>query len=136
MAEAIARQLLQENNITEIKVSSMGVEALVDSPAAANAIKALAEINIDLTSHQARYITLQELSDAEIILCMDRYHLNFLKGIFPQLAYKCFLLTDYPKPKWWKKDITDPYQQDLDAFRLSRDIIMREVTRIITTLSQ
>lgn len=130
MAEAIARQRIEEQGL-DLKVSSMGVEALVDCPADNNAIAVLAEIAIDLTPHRARYLALQELSDAELILCMDRYHLSFIKGMFPQLAYKCFLMTDYPKAKWWKKDITDPYRQSLAKFKQSRDIISANVTRIL-----
>ncbi len=134
MAEAIARQIITKQGL-DVKVSSMGVEGLVDSSADDNAIAALAEIEIDFTAHRARYLVSQELSDAELILCMDRYHLSFIKGMFPQLAYKCFLLTDYPKPKWWKKDITDPYRQGLDKFRKSRDIISANVTRILAEIA-
>jgi protein-tyrosine-phosphatase len=134
MAEAILRQMITEQGLS-LKVSSMGVEALVDSPADENAIAVLAEINIDLTPHRARYLALQELSDAELILCMDRYHLSFVKGMFPQLAYKCFLLTDYPKAKWWKRDIADPYRQSRDKFRKSRDIISANITRILAEVA-
>jgi protein-tyrosine-phosphatase len=131
MAEAIARHVVQEKGITGLKFSSMGVEALIQSPADENAIAALEEINIDLTQHRGRYLVFKELSEAEIILCMDRYHLSFIKGMFPQLAYKCYLLTDYPKPRWIKKDITDPYCKSLEKFRQSRDIISENVTRIL-----
>ncbi len=104
---------------------------MVDCPAADNAIAALAELNIDFSLHRARYLIPGELSDAELIFCMDRYHLSFIKGMFPQLGYKCLLLTDYPKSRGVKRDIADPYRQDLDKFRKSRDIILDNVTRIL-----
>ncbi len=133
MAEALARQMCKEDR-PEIEFSSMGTDALVGEPADDKAIQVLAELGIDLSRHRARYLVAQELSDAELILCMDRYHLTFINAMFPQLAYKTFLLNDYPEKRWFRHSIADPYKRSLGKFRKSRDTIKLALERLLKTL--
>ncbi len=132
LAEVIARDL--SGNGSQLTFSSMGTNALVGNKADQKAIDVAAENGVDLSKHIARQLNIQELTNAEHIFCMDRSHLQFVKSLSPMIAEKTTLLTDYPKPRIFKKDVDDPYRKSISKFRKSRDLITKELKKIIPLL--
>lgn len=132
MAEAIANSMVDGNH--RITFSSMGTNACVGMGAAKSAVAVCEEIGVDLSRHKARQLDIQELQKAERIFCMDRGHLQYLMSLSPAIAEKSVLLTDYPKARLFKKDIWDPFKMPISKFRKNRDLIKKELERIIPQL--
>ncbi len=132
MAEGLARQLC--DNDSHKTFTSMGVRAMVDSPADSKAIEVCKEIGVDISGHIARQLTIDELMDAEKIFCMDRGHLQFVSSLSPVLEDKCHLLLEYPKKKIFTKEVWDPYKMSLRKFRKNRDLINKQLKLIISSL--
>lgn len=132
MAEAIANSMVDGNH--RITFTSMGTNACVGMKAAESAISVCEEIGVDLSAHKARQLDIKELQNAERIFCMDRGHLQFVSSLSPSIAEKTTLLTDYPKARLFKKDIWDPFKMSISKFRKNRDLIKKELERIIPQL--
>jgi len=71
MAEAIARDLLQEQGLDDrVTVVSAGIAAYPGQPATPEAVAALEKQGIDLSGHRARLLTPQMIKEADLILTM------------------------------------------------------------------
>lgn len=93
-------------------IESAGLGALVDKPMDATALKILEENHVDGREHRARQITSTMLRDADLILAMEREHVNSLMRMAPEASGKVMLLD-----RWMAGvDIPDPYRQSREAF--------------------
>ncbi len=125
MAEALARLQSEERRIA-VEARSCGVRALAGEPAAANAVRAISELDGDLSAHRAQDAT-QELVDwADRILVMELAHASSLREQFPSSDGKVQLLGTYGGTM----EIADPYGRWIFAFRRSRD----EISHCVETL--
>ncbi len=109
MAEGIAEMLLGH----KYQVKSCGLSASSGDPASENAVTAMQEIDIDISSHRSRQITFYDIESADIIVALSNSHFNYLSQI-PETNDKLRLLGN---------GISDPYMQDLDVYRKCRDEI-------------
>lgn len=95
-----------------IEVSSAGLGALVDHAVDATAQQLLLEHGLDGTGHRARQISRSILSQADLVLTMERKHVRRITEIAPEASGKTFLLG-----KWQQdREIADPYRQHRAAF--------------------
>lgn len=100
MAEGLARQVLaQQQGIREqdleahgLKVISAGAFASAGAPASAEAVEALGQMNVDISSHRSRPLTPELIHQADVIFCMTQAHRQFIIDIFPGAADKTMLL--------------------------------------------
>lgn len=106
VAEKLLLELLPDHDI-----SSAGLGALVgyDIDQEARAAAAAAGYVFDL--HRARQFTAEIGRRADLILVMERRHLDDLKRQSPQLAGRAMLMTHWDGGS----DITDPYLRGADA---------------------
>jgi len=96
MAAYLLRKLLIEHNILNVKVDSAGTMLLKNHPANKFCQQACQELfEVDLSSHRSQGLTLEVLKAADLVLCMTNSHLRIIKGVFPDLQHKCFLLKGY-----------------------------------------
>lgn len=126
MAEAYLRQRLARSEMAHVVVASAGTLGIDGVPAAAEAVEALAEIDIDLAPHRSRGITSADLRSSEVVLAMDRDHLDFLAWRYPQGRDRRYLLRAFehgPDPSPDAPDLDDPVGRPLAAFREQRDLI-------------
>ena len=133
MAEGIARVLAKAHE--GLIFSSMGIQALEENLADPKAIEVCAEIGVDITSHRARQLVVKELLSAEHIFCMDQVHLEFVQSLAPSMDECSSLLTDFPTPRLFKKEIADPHGYSVRHFRRCRNRLTKEIERILTALS-
>lgn len=131
MAEGIARHFNKKKDVT---FSSMGVGSRAGMPADPFAISVCQEKGIDISTHLSRELNMQELMKAEKIFCMDRGHLEYLKSLSLQISDKLVLLTDFPNKKMFSQDIPDPYTKSVGVFRKNRDMIIKNLERILPLL--
>src|SRR5690606_35529955 len=68
MAEAMARRIIAERDITDIEVGSAGTAAWVDAPASDGALLVCLEHEVDLSRHHARLLTEELVRSHDLIL--------------------------------------------------------------------
>ena len=111
MAEIIAKDLFKKAGL-DIKVCSAGVSAFSGQAASKNAVQAMFENGLDLSSHAAKSAANELLFDAKLILTMTRGHLAFELESYPNV--KAYTLGDYAKSG---KDVSDPFGGDIEVYR-------------------
>lgn len=93
-------------------IGSAGLAALVDQSIDPTAGAILAEHGIDSSAHRARQVTREMLQQTDLVLAMERKHLEQLRLVAPEATGKAFLLD-----KWIaSRDIPDPYRQGRGEF--------------------
>lgn len=132
MAEAILRDILEKSNNLDIKVKSAGVYALPNSSASKNAIIALNELDIDLSSHKATLLTQKEIEEADLILTMTGNHKDLVLRLSPESKDKVYCLNEFALDEI--KDIYDPFGGDIYVYRESREEIRFSIEKMIEKL--
>lgn len=119
MAEALARDLAAKKGLAEkVTFMSAGTAARQGSPAADNAVRALREIDIDLSKHQAKPVNAELLQKADLILAMTRDHKHQLAQFYPEVADKLFTLHEYAAgDENGELDVADPFGQSLEVYK-------------------
>jgi len=109
MAEALLRQALQDMN--DVTVSSAGLGALVDYPAAEHAEVLMAERGLDISGHVARQLTPDLIHASDLILVMESRHKRAIDDEDATARGKVYRLCE-----WRDKDIPDPFRQPRESF--------------------
>ena len=109
MAEALLRQALQD--MRDVSVSSAGLGALVDYPAAEHAEVLMAERGLDISGHKARQLTPDLIYASDLILVMESRHKRAIDEEDATASGKVYRLCE-----WRDKDIPDPFQQPRESF--------------------
>lgn len=107
IAERILRDFFPEKEI-----DSAGLGALVGKPADASAINVAEKNGISLQGHKGRQFTSEMGRRYQLILVMERMHLEQVSNIAPELRGKTMLLGHWNG----NKDIPDPYKKSDEAF--------------------
>ena len=94
MAEALLRERLQEENL-KIEVVSAGLSALEGERAAAQSVKALEKIGVDLKKHRSKVVTPEIMEKTKLILTMTRGHKEQLLEMMPEIAEKIYTLKEF-----------------------------------------
>lgn len=104
------------------RAASAGTQALAGQPASPDAIRALAEIQIDLRPHRSRLLSLPAIEGATLIVPMTRLHRDTLLLWHPAARDKIFLLRHFDS-RARDEDLDDPIGGTLDTYRACRDAI-------------
>ncbi|MEZ8105267.1 low molecular weight phosphotyrosine protein phosphatase [Vibrionales bacterium C3R12] len=102
--------------LADKKVASAGIAAeksrLVGKPADAMAIQVAAGHGVDVENHQSQQLTSQLCAQYDLILVMERGHMEALTSIAPEARGKTMLFGQWIG----QQDIPDPYRQSKEAF--------------------
>ena len=101
VAEAALRARLPN-----IEVRSAGMHALVGREIDPDSQQAAVQLGIPLAKHSARQFDFGIGREADLILVMDRGHLDEIRRKFPEFTGKSFLLRHH----FETKDVPDPYR--------------------------
>ncbi|ROV62399.1 low molecular weight phosphotyrosine protein phosphatase [Vibrio ponticus] len=116
--ERVLQQLLPEKH-----VASAGIAAeksgLVGKPADKTATLLAEEHGVDLGSHQAQQLTSALCAQYDLILVMEKGHIEALTSIAPEARGKTMLFGQWIG----QKDIPDPYRQSREAFEFAYQLI-------------
>ncbi|HBE9080892.1 protein tyrosine phosphatase [Serratia fonticola] len=94
------------------KVGSAGLGALVDKPADAMAIEVAAQHALSLEGHQARQLTSSMCREYDLILVMEKKHIDAVCRVAPEARGKIMLYGHWVE----QREIADPYRQSREAF--------------------
>lgn len=109
MAEALLREALKD--MSDVSVSSAGLGALVDYPAAEHAEVLMAERGLDISGHTARQLTPHLINASDLILVMESRHKRAIDAAHSTARGKVYRLCE-----WRDNDIPDPFRQPREAF--------------------
>lgn len=116
MAEGLLKQ--QAVGHEGVRIHSAGLGALVGSAADPEALTQMAQRGVDIAQHRARQISLEIVRDVDLILVMEKPHLQHLHAQFPVTRGKVHLLG-----KWNEREIPDPYRKSPEFFANTAKLI-------------
>ncbi|BCT96469.1 protein-tyrosine-phosphatase [Lysobacter helvus] len=117
MAEIVLRHHLGGGD--HVRVESAGLAALVGNPIDPLAQRVLEANGLSGTEHVARQVTAAMIGTADLVLAMQKRHLDAIHAISPQARGKTFLMG-----RWsGNTEVSDPYGKTQPVFEASyRDI--------------
>ncbi|MFM2579412.1 low molecular weight protein-tyrosine-phosphatase [Vibrio fortis] len=105
------------------QVASAGIAAeksgLIGKPADETAILIAAENGVDVEGHQSQQVTPQLCAQYDLILVMEKGHMEALTHISPEARGKTMLFGQWIG----QQDIPDPYRQSREAFEHAYKLI-------------
>lgn len=134
MAEGLLRHKWAASGREDLIVTSMGVSGLDNDPATDFAKAVCLEHGFDISRHRSRSIAGDELKAADLILCMEPVHREFVKTFFPWYQNKIFLLGAWPEKETRKSGIEDPVGGSLEMYRKTFSVIETHIDRILPLL--
>ncbi|WP_261817986.1 arsenate reductase/protein-tyrosine-phosphatase family protein [Vibrio gallicus] len=111
------------------QVTSAGLGALVDKPADDNSVKVSKVHGIDLSAHKARQITADMIAENDLILVMEKRHIDAITKLAPAARGKTMLYGH-----WLNKEIPDPYKKSYEAFEHVYDLVDKSAKEWINRL--
>ncbi|WNW09653.1 low molecular weight protein-tyrosine-phosphatase [Pseudomonas sp. DTU_2021_1001937_2_SI_NGA_ILE_001] len=120
MAEAILRQRLAGSRIS---IRSAGLRALAGAPMHELAQAVLHDHGMPSPGHQSRQLDRPMLRRAQLVLAMERTHLDRLLHLAPEIRGKAFLISQWQHPS----EVADPYRQPRAAFEQAYQLLWRSV---------
>lgn len=115
MAEAIGKHYAELHNLN-FQISSAGIYAAEGDKASNNAVKAMGESGIDVSSHRAKLLSYEMLKGSDLVLVMTRGHRSSILSMYPEFEGKVFTLSQYIGEE---TDIVDPFGGSLETYRAS-----------------
>jgi protein-tyrosine phosphatase len=116
----------------ELAVRSAGFIAGAGNPADPAALRVAARFGVDLASHEARRLAVEDVDWADLILAMEGDHAARLAQLWPTGRSKTRLLGDFlPSPPF---TIRDPWGQGEDVFVRTFESIQAAVEQLSAKL--
>ncbi len=122
------KELKKEN---EYLIDSCGTYASTGEKATNNAIRAIKEYNVDLTSHRAKNIRDVDIENYDLILCLTIAHKRAVLSMFPKLKGKVYTLKEYVQTDNKYIDIDDPWGLDIDVYKDCAKDIVQNVDKLL-----
>jgi protein-tyrosine phosphatase len=103
-----------------IELCSAGIIAVVGNPMDATVLQLLSENGVDGTPHRAHQLTPSMLLQADLVLGMEKHHVDKIVQLAPEARGKVYLLD-----KWQgERDVPDPYGQPRSVFERVHEMIV------------
>jgi protein-tyrosine phosphatase len=118
--EGVLKQLLSEKHIASAGIAAEK-SGLVGKPADKTATELAAEHGVDIKAHQAQQLTSELCAQYDLILVMEKGHIEALTSIAPEARGKTMLFGQW----LGQKDIPDPYRQSREAFEYAYQLIQQ-----------
>ena len=142
MAEELADDAAGRSpHFKDIEFGSAGTFACEGTPASPPAIEVMEEIGLDISRHKARQFTKELAQWADIILAMEAKHIEEMEAMAPDEEGKMHTLLGftngidgYPGEEGY--DITDPYRDPIEDYRVTRDQIKEAVDKALDKLAE
>src|SRR5436190_8211748 len=135
MAEGLFRHAVRGRG--DYRVVSAGVGAVDGQPPSAHGVRALKELNIDISRHRSRMLTSELVNQADYIFGMTHGHVDAVTLLYPQAAEKTFLLREFDETlDIFEKDISDPIGGSYEVYTACRDQIEQGIVSLLNFIEQ
>jgi len=128
MGEVIFQEKVVQKNMKYV-ISSAGIGALIGRAADPKAVYVMNSRGLDLTQHHARQLTSSMVQKHDLVLVMEKAHIEAVLEIAPFSRGRVHCLG-----KWGVGNISDPYRKDLKFFKRSNNLIDKGVESWIDRL--
>lgn len=135
---------------------SAGTGAVVGSGVAPHIDRELASRGVDFSDHKARQIKKKDLEEAALVLVMEKEHLDWLVGEWPQYRTKVHLLgqmarlrqqagrrvdpiafmLQHEQEPTYEDRIEDPYRKGAEAAKVAVERIEHDLSAVIPWLGK
>ncbi|MBN2684340.1 MAG: low molecular weight protein arginine phosphatase [Pontiellaceae bacterium] len=112
------------------EAASAGTFAMPGSPASENAVAAMKELGIDISTHRSQPLTPELVNRVDLIITMTAGHRAQLLGVFPEVEERVFLINAFGTSKV-PADVSDPFGGSLREYIHIRDEIDRALSDLI-----
>jgi protein-tyrosine-phosphatase len=126
MAAAMLKALLTPEEAGDWRVESAGTWAQNGLPASRVAQRVMRTRGLDISNHRTRCVSAELLGEFDVILVMERNHLEALQAEFPALRGHMHLLSELAGGMW---DITDPVDESFDAVEETAALLQAVLAR-------
>ena len=135
MAEGMLRKMLQEKKI-EAEIYSCGIYAETGDEPTYNAIDAMKDYDVNITSHKATNIRDSKIKEMDIILCATNSHKQNVLYLYPELKGKVYTMKEYAgiDKDGQDLDIKDPWGYDLNVYKHCAKEIQECLEKIVEKL--
>lgn len=141
-AEAVLRHLAAETELSDgspfsehLEISSAGTGPWhVDEPMDPRTAASLRSRRVREHHHRARQVDPAWSSDVDVFVCLDRRHLEVLRGLLPDAADRLVLLRAYDSDTGGSMDVPDPYYGEQDDFDACLETIEKACTGLLAAL--
>lgn len=103
------------------KIDSAGTGALVGHPADPASVLVAEKHGLSLEGHTARQLNRKMLGEYDLILVMDKDHIEYIDRIAPEARGKTMLIGHWLNGK----EIPDPYKKSQEAFNFVWDVLKK-----------
>jgi len=136
MAELLFKDQLSKRELAHrVTASSAGLMAARGQPASEGAMVVSRESGLDLSSHRSRQLTRKELLEADLILVMQKSHLDYLQQDLQPLRKEIRLLSQFAEGPSAGTDIRDPFGGDKALYQDTFVQIKKSLEGLISYLS-
>ncbi|MFB0527303.1 MAG: low molecular weight protein arginine phosphatase [bacterium] len=135
MAEGLLKNMLREEGIENVEVSSAGIAALSSYGIYGILEKVLKEENIEISNHKPTQVTPQIVKDADLILVMERRHKEAILEMAPEVENRVFLLKEFAGEKE-NLDIPDPIGHPEEVYRKRLQEIKGYLLKILKKIKE
>ncbi|OON39695.1 protein tyrosine phosphatase [Izhakiella australiensis] len=123
---------LLRQSLPEKQVASAGLSALQGHPADRTASDVALQHDISLDGHVARQLTSSMCHDADLILVMEKRHLQQVVRINPAVRGKTMLFGHWLD----QREIADPYRKSRDAYEATYGLLENAAQKWVNALSR
>lgn len=117
VVETLLQKRLIERGVADCTVHSAGTKVTHSHPASRFSVEVIYETeSIDLKDHRSKIVTQAMVQQANLVLCMEAKHKQFLRLVNPAENGKIFLLSEMVSNSTGK-DVPDPYGEDKLAYQ-------------------
>lgn len=139
MAEALLKQKVTGWLKKRLRVISSGTHALEGMPSTLRGQTAAARFGVDLSHHRSQPVTRWLTGHSDLILVMERSHLEAIRRLDPQAAGRTFLLKEYglpPDHPGGLMYVDDPISGDDTTYTRVYQDLDEEINRILPLLDK
>ncbi|BBO81900.1 low molecular weight protein-tyrosine-phosphatase [Desulfosarcina ovata] len=115
MAEGLLRHRLPEWLKEKVGIRSAGTQGLHGNRAQPEAVMAAAAHGADISAHRASMLDTAMIKSADLVLAMEKYHLDRINSLFIFRCKHARLLGTFA-PDWTDPEIDDPYGLSYAAY--------------------
>lgn len=118
--------------LPDLDVRSAGLGALVGHPADKTASEVAAAQGLSLEGHEAQQLTAEMCRNVDLILVMEKRHIEQVNRIDPAARGKTMLLGHWLN----QKEIADPYRKSREAFEEIYGLLENATQKWVNVLSR
>ncbi len=135
MAEGLFRQAVRgQGNYLALSAGVGAVDGHAPSP---HAVRALKELEVDISNQRSQMLTAELVEKADYIFGMTHGHVDAVTMLYPQAAEKVFLLREFDDTvDVFERDISDPIGGSYDVYLTCRDQIEQGIAAMLKFMEQ